>query len=117
MTLIWHNPDCSKSARALELLQEAGVHPQVRLYLRQPPTVEELRQARAALGVHTIEMIRTGEPLFRDLDLADGDDEALLSAMAAHPALIERPIVFSGGTAVIGRPPEAVLDLLGERSF
>jgi len=56
--------------------------------------------------------VRTGEPVFRDLDLADGDDNALVAAMAAHPILIERPILVAGPRAVIGRPPEKILDLL-----
>ena len=112
MTIIWHNPRCSKSRETLRLLQEAGHDPTVRLYLTEPPTTEELAQARDLMGLHTIEMVRVNEDLFRDLDLADGNDEALLEAMAAHPILIERPIVFANDKATIARPPEKVQSIL-----
>ena len=112
MTIIWHNPRCTKSREALRLLEEAGRNPTVRLYLTEPPTIEELAQARDLMGLHTIEMVRVDEPAFRDLDLADGPDEALLEAMAANPILIERPIVFVGAKAVIARPPEKVKAIL-----
>jgi arsenate reductase len=58
-------------------------------------------------------MMRTGEPEYRELGLKDADDEALFDAMAAHPILIERPIVIVGGRAVVARPPERLLDLVG----
>jgi len=110
---IWHNPRCSKSRAALGLLEARGVAPVIRRYLDDPPGLDELRAVRAALGVPAIAMMRPGERLFRDLGLSpDDDEEALLAAMAAHPALIERPIVLSGGRAALGRPPERVLDVL-----
>ncbi|SEO18411.1 arsenate reductase [Salinihabitans flavidus] len=109
----WHNPRCSKSRAGLALLHERGAQVALRLYLKQPPTLAELRAVTSALALPAIAMMRTGEATFRDLGLsADSDEETLLTAMAAHPILIERPIGIRGSTAVIGRPPEALLDLL-----
>lgn len=111
--VIWHNPRCTKSRQTLKLLEERGVSLRIRPYLSDPPSADEIRAARDALGVPAIEMMRPKEATFREAGLAkDMDDEALIAAMAAHPILIERPIVFAGGKAAIGRPPEAVLDIL-----
>lgn len=113
MTVIWHNPRCSKSRQALALLQERGEPVEIRRYLDDPPSLDELKAAQAALGVPAIEMMRPGEPLFRELGLSRSDpDETLLAAMAEHPRLIERPVVFANGRAAIGRPPEKVLEIL-----
>lgn len=113
MTVIWHNPRCSKSRQALALLEEKGLEVEVRRYLEDAPSLDELRSVKAALGLPAIGMMRTGEAVFRELGLSKpDDDETLLAAMAANPILIERPVVLRGGRAVIGRPPEAVLDLL-----
>lgn len=113
MITIWHNPRCSKSRQTLDLLQRNGVDPVERRYLDTPPSETELRAALAALGLPAIAMMRTGEPAFKARGLHKTDDEAtLIAAMVAEPKLIERPIVFAGSRAVIGRPPEAVLALL-----
>lgn len=111
---LYHNPHCSKSRGALELLQERGVAPTVVAYLQTPPGVEELQALVAMLGVPARELLRTGEPEYAGLGLADPakTDEQLIAAMAAHPRLIERPIFVHAGRAVIGRPPERVLELL-----
>ena len=110
---IWHNPRCSKSRQTLALLQERGIDPVIRRYLEDAPTVDELRTVRDALDVSAIAMMRPGEAAFRELGLSKSDDdETLLAAMAAHPILIERPIVIRDGKAVIGRPPESVLSLI-----
>ena len=109
----WHNPRCSKSRAGLALLQERGAELRVRRYLDDPPTVAELATARAALGnPPVIDMMRRGDKLFGDLGLGGADDTALMAAMAAHPILIERPLAIRGPRAVIGRPPERLLDLL-----
>jgi len=109
-----HNPRCSKSRGALELLRERGVEPEILPYLEQPPSVAELRELVRLLGVPVRALLRTGEPEYGELGLADPtlDDDALISAMHAHPRLIERPVFVHGGRAVIGRPPERVLELL-----
>ncbi|MCB1334615.1 MAG: arsenate reductase (glutaredoxin) [Roseivivax sp.] len=109
MIVVWHNPRCSKSRAAVARLEAAGVPFSVRLYLVDAPSLEELRAAQRALGVPALAMVRAGEPLFAELGLSlEMDDAALLSAMAAHPRLIERPVVFNGARAVIGRPTEAI---------
>jgi arsenate reductase len=111
-TVIWHNPRCSKSRATLALLEARGVAPSVRLYLQDAPDAVELRSALAALGLPAIALVRSGDAVFRDLGLgSDTDDATLISAMVAHPVLIERPIELHRGRAAIGRPPEAVLAL------
>ncbi len=106
---IWHNPRCSKSRQTLALLE----NPKVRLYLQNPPDESELTAALALLGIAPIALMRTGEKLFKELGLSKTDDDTtLIAAMAQHPILIERPIVFAGGKAAIGRPPEAVLKII-----
>jgi arsenate reductase (glutaredoxin) len=111
--LFLHNPRCSKSRAALELVREAGVELPVREYLDDPLTLDELRRIVELLGVRPIEIVRRGEPRFAELGLGDATpDEEVLRAMAAHPILIERPIVVRGGRAVVGRPPELVRDIL-----
>ena len=110
----WHNPRCSKSRAGLALLQERGAEVTVRRYLEDAPSADEIAAVRAALGQPpAIDMMRPGETLFRQLGLSKGDDDAtLMAAMAAHPVLIERPLAIGRGRAVIGRPPERLLELL-----
>jgi arsenate reductase len=111
--LFLHNPSCSKSRAALELVRVAGVELPVREYLREPLTVDELREIVALLGVRPIEIVRRGEPQYAALGLSESTpDEEVLQAMAEHPILIERPIVVRDGRAVVGRPPESVRELL-----
>ena len=114
MITLWHNPRCSKSRQALALLRETGAQVTARKYLEDAPGLVELHAARAALGnLPVIEMMRTGEKLFKEMGLSKtSPDAALLAAMAAHPILIERPIAFNGQKAIIGRPPENVRALL-----
>ena len=111
--ILWHNPRCSKSRQALALLTEAGQDPDIRLYLKEPPSRAELEALRTALGLTAAEMIRTGEKTFKEQGLKDADEDTLLDAMAADPILLERPILQAGDKAVIGRPPENVLALIG----
>ena len=109
----WHNPRCSKSRAGLALLQEQGAEVLVRRYLEEAPDLAEVRRVLALLGVAPIEMMRPCEPQFKALGLSrEGAAEDLLAAMAAHPILIERPIAIGAVRAVIGRPPEAVLEVL-----
>lgn len=113
-TRLYHNPRCSKSRGALELLQERGIAPRVIAYLETPPTANELRELLRMLALPARALLRTGEEAYATLGLADPslDDDALIAAMVAHPRLIERPIFVHGGRAVLGRPPEQVLTLL-----
>lgn len=112
---LWHNPRCSKSRAALELLTARGVAPRVVHYLDTPPSPGDLRAAVAALGISPRDLLRTGEAEYAQLGLDDRslDDNALIAAMHAHPRLIERPVLLrDDGRGVVGRPPERVLDLL-----
>ena len=110
---IWHNPRCTKSRQALALLQERGVEPEVVRYLDTRPDRAQLEAVLAKLGTDDPRaIVRKGEAVYRELGLATADRDTLLDAMAAHPVLIERPIVISGDRAVVGRPTENVLDLL-----
>ena len=110
---IWHNPRCGKSRETLKLLEARGIAPAIRLYLADPPGADEIRAARDLLGLPAIAMMRTKEAAFGEAGITrDSAEEDLIAAMAAHPILIERPIVFANGRAAIGRPPEAVLAIL-----
>ncbi|WP_024694364.1 arsenate reductase (glutaredoxin) [Pseudomonas syringae] len=111
---LYHNPRCSKSRGALELLQARGLTPDVVLYLETPPDAEQIRQLLGKLGMTARQLLRTVEDDYKQLNLADPslNDEQLIAAMAAHPKLIERPILVVGDKAIIGRPPENVLELL-----
>ena len=113
MVEIWHNPRCSKSRQALALLEERGIAPRVVKYLDEPPTKQRLEEVLEMLGIEPGELIRTKEKTFAELGL-DGvnDRERLVAAMADHPVLIERPVVIAGARAVLGRPPERVLDIV-----
>jgi arsenate reductase (glutaredoxin) len=110
----FHNPRCSKSRAGLELLAERGVHPQTVAYLEQAPSVAELKDLLRQLDLPARALLRIGEQEYADLGLDDPSlsEEAILAAMHAHPRLIERPIFVHGDRAVIGRPPERVLELL-----
>lgn len=110
---VWFNARCSKARGARDLLAEQGVEAEMYDYLRESPTRGEIEQVMQMLGIDDPRlMMRTGEDPYRELDLANAGREELLDAMAAHPILIERPIVIRGGRAVIARPPERLLDLL-----
>jgi arsenate reductase len=110
---VWFNPACSKCRTVQGLLAERGVDADYVRYLDQAPSRADIEAVLARLGTGDPRSImRTGEAVYRELGLAGADREALLDAMVAHPILIERPIVIRGDRAVVGRPPENVLDLL-----
>ncbi|WP_259753490.1 arsenate reductase (glutaredoxin) [Pseudomonas sp. GCEP-101] len=111
---IFHNPRCSKSRSALELLEARGIQPEIVRYLETPPSAAELKALLGKLGIGARQLLRTGEDEYKELDLANPalSDDQLIDAMARHPKLIERPIVIVGDKAVVGRPPENVLEIL-----
>ncbi len=110
---IYHNPRCSKSRQTLALLEEKGIEPEVIKYLDTPPSVAQLQTIYQQLGVSQVrDMMRVKEADYKELNLADADDNTLFSAMAERPKLIERPIVITGDQARLGRPPEQVLEIL-----
>lgn len=107
---IYHNPKCSKSRQTLTLLEEKGVAPKVVLYLETPPTAQEFKGLLKKLGLKAADVLRGAEA--REAGLSrDMAEDALIRGMIANPRCIERPIVVKGDRAVLGRPPENVLDL------
>lgn len=112
--VIYHNPRCSKSRQTLALIEAQGVTPRVVLYLEAPPSAEDLDGILVKLGVEPQAIVRKGEDLYKELGLAGQalNRQEWLKVLAAHPKLIERPIVVRGDRAVIGRPPENVNALL-----
>jgi arsenate reductase len=114
MIRIYHNSRCSKSRSALGLLEQHGKPFEIVNYLDTPPAAAELKSLLSLLGISARQLLRSGEEIYAELHLDNPslDDEALIEAMAQHPRLIERPIVVAHGKAVIGRPPEAVLQIL-----
>ena len=113
-TRLYHNTRCSKSRGALELLAARGIEPELVYYLETPPSPAELRELLGKLGIGARGLLRSGEPEYAELGLNDPSlpDEALVAAMAEYPRLIERPVFVNGDRAVIGRPPERVLEIL-----
>lgn len=111
---LYHNPRCSKSRAALELLEARGLAPEVVLYLQTPPDAAQLRDLLGKLEIAPRQLLRSGEDDYKALNLADPalSDEQLIAAMASHPKLIERPILVVGDRAAIGRPTEKLLELL-----
>ncbi len=111
---IYHNPRCTKSRQTLQLLQEKGIQPEIVEYLKTPPSAADLSSLLNQLGMEPRELMRKGESEYKDNGLDDKslDRQTLIDAMVRHPILIERPIVVANGKAKIGRPPEAVLEIL-----
>lgn len=111
---IYHNPRCSKSRQTLALLREQGVEPEIVLYLETAPDAATIDSLLTLLGLEPRELMRRKEAPYKELNLADQalSRAQLIQAMADNPILIERPIVVSGKKAALGRPPEAVLDIL-----
>ncbi|MGE4406844.1 arsenate reductase (glutaredoxin) [Pseudomonas sp.] len=112
--ILYHNPRCSKSRGALELLEARGLKPEIVRYLETPPSAAELKALLDKLGLAPRQLLRSGEDEYQSLGLADPalSDEQLIDAMAGHPRLIERPILIVGDKAIVGRPPEKVLEIL-----
>jgi arsenate reductase len=110
---LYYNPACSKCRTAQSILDEHGVEAQTLRYLDRPPTLDELRRLMVMLRIDDPRpMMRTGEPVYAELGLADASDSELLDAITRHPILLERPIFVVGDRAVVARPPERLLDLL-----
>jgi arsenate reductase (glutaredoxin) len=108
------NPRCSKCRQARDILGERGVAADYVHYLDDTPSRDEIVRIYGLLGLDDPRgMMRTGEPEYKELGLAGAAADALFDAMAAHPILIERPIVTVGDKAVVARPPERLLELLG----
>ena len=111
---IYHNPRCSKSRQTLALLEENSIAPEIVEYLQNPPDASALGQILGMLGLQPRELMRRKEAAYAENNLDEDtlSDEVLIQAMIDNPNLIERPIVVHDGRAVLGRPPENVLELI-----
>ena len=111
---IYHNPRCSKSRQALQLLRERGIEPEIVEYLKTPPSADEIDAVLTKLGLGPRAVMRAKEAAYREAGMGDGSlsRNALIDLMAANPIVIERPIVVNGSRAALGRPPENVLSVL-----
>ena len=111
---IYHNPRCSKSRQTLALLTNRGLSPRIVHYLDAPPNAATLKRLLKMLSMTPRQLLRTHEAPYAELGLDDPKltDDELIAAMTSHPVLIERPIVEADGRAVIGRPPENVLQII-----
>ena len=111
-TVIYHNPRCSKSREALALLNDKNLEVEVIEYLKDKPTVKQLKELINLLGIKPIQLIRTKEDVFKPYENKQLTEDEYITLMTEFPILIERPIVVKGKKAVIGRPPQMVLDIL-----
>lgn len=112
---IWHNSRCSKSRNAVKLLEDKSLDFEVKEYLKQTPTKEELTLVLSQLGITAKELLRTGEAVYKELGLKDEtNDDKIIEAMIENPKLIERPIIIKDGKAVIARPIENLEELLNQ---
>jgi len=111
---IYHNPRCSKSRQTLTLLEEKGISPEIVLYLENTPSEKEINVLLGKLGISARQLLRKGEDAYKENKLSNKDlsDLELIEKMAQFPKLIERPIVVKGEKAILGRPPENVLELI-----
>ena len=108
-TIIWHNPKCSKSQQALELLIKGNVIPKIRLYLQDPPSKNEIREVLSILKLNAIDIVRKKEVEFKSLNPNIlRNEELLIEILTKNPILIERPIVLLGKKALIARPPSLI---------
>jgi arsenate reductase len=107
---VWHNPRCSKSRQALALLAEMGIEPELRFYLDTPPSANEIKALLRRLQDAPAELVRTGEPAFREQGVraVDLDAGGVAALIARHPVLLQRPVIEHAGRASIARTPEAV---------
>ena len=112
---IYHNPRCSKSRQTLKLIQENNTEIEIVEYLKTPPSAAEIKELCSKIGITPKELIRFNESIAKDLGLknsTDKQDNEWCRIMAEYPKLIERPIVVLNGKAILGRPPEKVLDII-----
>tara|TARA_Y100000310_G_scaffold293151_1_gene322540 strand:+ start:3305 stop:3643 length:339 start_codon:yes stop_codon:yes gene_type:complete len=110
---IYHNPRCSKSRQTLQLIEDKNEKVEIIEYLKTPPSKEELRDILKKLDKNVEDIIRKGEPIFKEkFQGKEFSEEEWIKILVDNPILIERPIVVKEGKAIIGRPPENVLELL-----
>lgn len=113
MIQIYHNPRCGKSRSALRILEEKGLSFDTILYLKAPPTFIELKEVLAKLSIKPEALLRKGKAIYKEQYKGKTlSDDEWINAMVENPILIERPIVINGDRAVLGRPPEKVMEIL-----
>ena len=111
---IYHNPRCSKSRASLALIEQTTSDFQVIRYLDNPPSASELKDIKAMLGCDAMELVRQSEDAFKTSGLTpEATDSEIFEAIVKDPILLQRPIVLCSGQARIGRPPEAILEIIG----
>jgi arsenate reductase len=112
--IIWHNPKCATSRKVLEMVRRKGLEPEVVDYIKTPPTGAEIKAVLKELGLKPRDLLRRRGTPYDALGLGDENlsDAALIAAMAAHPILIERPVVRAPKGSRLCRPPERVKDIL-----
>ena len=110
---IYHNPRCSKSRQTLQLIKDAGAEVEIVEYLNAIPTADELKMILMKLNLSPKDIVRKGEAVYKEkFKNSNFNDDEWIKVMIEYPKLIERPIVIKGNKAVLGRPPENVLDLI-----
>ena len=113
---IYHNPRCTTSCKTLELIKSRGLKPEVVEYLKNPPSAQEIREIVKMLGISPFELVRQKENVFiENYKGKNFSDAEWIVILAQNPKLIERPIVVSGSKAVIGRPPQNVINLINTK--
>jgi len=109
---IYHNPRCSKSRETLQIIKDAGVEVEIVEYLKSIPTAEDLKTILMKLNLKPTDILRKGEAVYKEkFKNSDFNDDEWIKVMIEYPKLIERPIVVKGNKAILGRPPQNVLDL------
>ncbi|MFT5659840.1 MAG: arsenate reductase [Sulfurimonas sp.] len=110
---IWHNPRCTKSREAVKLVEELGISAEIVKYLDELPDEKEIKSTLKMLGLSARELMRTTEAIYKELDLKnENDEEKLIAAMVKNPKLIQRPVLFKDGKAIIGRPSSIISEWL-----
>lgn len=113
MIIIYHNPRCRKSRETLEILETKKADYKVIKYLDEPLSAEKLGKIIKIIGIPPIDLVRTNEKIWKEnFKHLEFSDEELIQVMAKYPQLIERPIVINGNKAVIGRPPNKILEII-----
>lgn len=114
MIQIWHNPRCSKSRASMEVVENSKQDFNIKKYLDEDISCDEIKDILVKLNMSARELMRTGEDIYKELDVKNiYDEDELIEIMSKNPKLIERPIIIKGDKAVIGRPLENTIELLG----
>jgi arsenate reductase len=112
--IIYHNPSCSKSRQALDLIKSKGLKPKIIHYLQKRPSKNEIRDILNKLNINPIDLVRKGEQAYKDQTESKKtlDDHEIITMLHEFPKTIERPIIIKNHKAIIARPPERVLDFI-----